>query len=206
MAAIVSFGLFLVLGLAGFLVLNHLFTEKKAPDQLAILEKQVAADPTNDTLRMQYMSQLATAEKWDDAISELTVVMKRNPDNMLLVERMVRLCMHARRHEEALGWVERLLRRDPESTRLLLTEGEILRAMGQRAEAEQRFLRAYSLAPSDGEIALKLADLYMEDQRLHDAQAVLVATLERIPEGRLRDMVVLKIAEVRRQIKQELSE
>ncbi|PKN24602.1 MAG: hypothetical protein CVU65_11280, partial [Deltaproteobacteria bacterium HGW-Deltaproteobacteria-22] len=66
--------------------------------------------------------------------------------------------------------------------------------------AEQSWLRAYSMAPSNGELALRLADLYVEDMRLADAQAVLAATLERIPDGRLRDLVVLKLAEIRKQV------
>ena len=56
------------------------------------------------------------------------------------------------------------------------------------------------MAPSNGELALRLADLYVEDQRVADAQAVLAATLERMPDGRLRELVVARLAELRRQL------
>ncbi len=198
MAAAVSFGLFAIIGLIGVVVLMVTFRTEKHEDQLAILERQVAADPENDVLRMQYVSLLSTAERWEEAITELGVVIQRNPKNPLLYERMVRLCMRARRFDDALSWIDRQLKKDPDSVNLLFLEGEAYYGLGQKPAAEHSWLRAYSMAPSNGEIALRLADLYVEDQRLADAQAVLAATLERIPDGRLRDLVVLKLAEIRK--------
>ncbi|MBU1068777.1 tetratricopeptide repeat protein [Myxococcota bacterium] len=200
MAAGVSLMLFVALGLVGVIVLMSTFRTEKHQDQLAITERQVAADPENDVLRMQYVSLLSTAERWEEAISELGRVIQRNPKNQLLYERMVRLCMRARRFEDALSWIERQLKKDPDSVSLLFLEGEAYYGLGQKPAAEQSWLRAYSMAPSNGELALRLADLYVEDMRLADAQAVLAATLERIPDGRLRDLVVLKLAEIRKQV------
>ncbi|PKN25604.1 MAG: hypothetical protein CVU65_08315 [Deltaproteobacteria bacterium HGW-Deltaproteobacteria-22] len=100
MAAGVSLMLFVALGLVGVIVLMSTFRTEKHQDQLAITERQVAADPENDVLRMQYVSLLSTAERWEEAISELGRVIQRNPKNQLLYERMVRLCMRARRFEE----------------------------------------------------------------------------------------------------------
>ena len=202
MAATVSFGLFAVIGLIGLVVLMVTFRTEKHEDQLTILEKQVAADPENDILRMQYVSLLSTAERWDEAITELNLVVQRNPKNPLLFERMVRLCMRARRFEDALSWIERQLKKDPDSVNLLFLEGEAYYGLQQKPAAEQSWLRAYSMAPSNGEIALRLADLYVEDQRMADAQAVLAATLERISDGKLRELVVLKLAEVRKSFNQ----
>jgi predicted Zn-dependent protease len=203
MAAGVSFGLFAALAAVGALLMLKTFHTQRHEDQLSILERQVAADPDNDVLRMQYVTLLTTAERHDEAIAELTRVIHRNPHNQLLFERMVRLCMRARRFDDALNWIERELKKDPDAVNLLFLEGEAHYGLGAKPAAERSWLRAYSLAPSNGELAMRLADLYLEDQRVADASAVLSATLERMPDGRLREMVVARLAELRRQLPQE---
>ncbi len=203
-AAGLAFGLFGVLVLLGALALWKQAARRAArQEDTAMLARQVEADPDNDILRMQYVGALTRRGNLDEAIVQLARVIERNPRNALLYERMFRLCMRARRYDDALLWAERQLGNEPNSFRWLGYQGDAFLAQGRRQEAEASWLQAYALAPSDGELALKLADLYVQDQRFADAQAVLSATLERMPDGKLRDLVVLRLGEVRRQLGKE---
>lgn len=201
MAAGVAFGVFVFIVLAGALALWYQSARRaQRADDAAMMARQLEVDPDNDVLRMQYVGVLTREGKFDDAILQLTRVIERNPRNVFLYERMFRMCMRARRYDDALLWVERQLKNDPNSARWMMYQGEAYLAQGRRQEAEGSWLQAYAMAPSDGELAMKLADLYMEDQRLADARAILSATLERMPNGRLRDLVVARLGEIHRRM------
>lgn len=201
MAAGVALGIFLLIVLVGALALWFQSIRKTTPQtNVLMLAKQVENDPDNDVLRMQYVGVLVRSGQLDDAIVQLARVIERNPRNVFLYERMFRLCMRARRYDDALFWIERQLKNDPNSMRWLMYQGEAYFAQGRRQEAENCWLQAYALAPSDGELALKIADLYIEDQRLADAQAILSATLIRMSDSQLRDLVVKRLGEIREAI------
>ncbi|MBU1239345.1 hypothetical protein KJ865_06515, partial [Myxococcota bacterium] len=118
------------------------------------------------------------------------------PDSTKLLLRMVVLQYRSKDYQQALLYLDRLKRMDPNSFNLLKIEGEIWKAYGNTEECEKSWLSAYHLKPSDVSHAFNLVELMLEQNRVADAQKILKTTLRVVRSVQEKALVEKKLHEI----------
>jgi Tfp pilus assembly protein PilF len=128
-------------------------------DAERILSRCVAFAPDTAGYRFNLAVILRRREKYEEAISQLDILLSRDPGNPLFLEQKAAVLSLMGRQAEALRYRKALSDAFPLSADVWLAYGQALRAFGAADECIAAYCRALELAPSASAPYASLADL-----------------------------------------------
>ncbi len=146
----------------------RLMQERMFNEAAAEFEQALAADPNNDTVRIQYGTCLFAQERDDEARKQFEIERQRLGDRPGLNYYLGRLDLRANQFDSA---IKRLapLESDPTLSNVSLYLGLAYMAAGQQARALVSLERSAKNNPGDPEVHYRLGRLYSMAGRTEDA-------------------------------------
>jgi len=139
----------------------------------SLLAAAAAAEPNRADVQARLAGALARAGNLPQAEEVLRRAIERNPNDPALQLQLGRLRLRTGAGEEALGIFDRLIARQPNSADALEGRGLALDLLDRPAEAQQAYVAARALAPSDMRIAGNLGFSLLLEGRGREARDVL---------------------------------
>ena len=115
------------------------------------------------------------------SMSNLKKAQKRDPQSSYLLIEMASLYFQNSQFKEALTVVESVLEKSPDYVDALIFKGRILEELDQVEKAKKAYQRAVSIDPGRESVALRLGELYFDDNDLAEALKVYKGLTLEIP-------------------------
>jgi putative PEP-CTERM system TPR-repeat lipoprotein len=154
-----------------YLLLAQLLQETGAPiaDVRAVVEKAVAADPTQNDARAILVQQLVRSGDSKQALNVAQQAQAAAPDDKVAARLLGRVQLAAGENQQAVTTFEKLQSAEPNSPAALLDLAEAQRAVGDEAAAETSLRKAIELKPDFAEAYQRLAAILVKNKRFGDA-------------------------------------
>lgn len=124
-----------------------------------LLARCVTRFPENLGYRFNYAVILRGLDKYEEALAELDILLKKDPRNPLFREQKAGILRKLDRHDEALAYRGALAEEYPRSPEIWLHYGHSLRNAGLQEQCIAAYRKALELAPSLSAAYGSLADL-----------------------------------------------
>ena len=115
---------------------------------------------------LQGLPHLALSGRGEEAKALIASMLERDPGNIQLLHRVLRLWTQAKNWEEARHTCRQILETDPRDLRAWKTLGNLSAQEGDHAAAIEAFGKAAQLAPDDPDIASDLARAFADAGRI----------------------------------------
>ncbi len=127
-------------------------------------------------------AQVEEKEKnWRNAVSLYQEVVQIVPDHTSALITLAKYYLEARLTEQVVSTVDKVLAKDPQHPQANALKIAVLAVEGQLSGAMTKAEALRSQFPTETDVAVLLATLYSQQQRYHDAEAVLQRALEAHP-------------------------
>lgn len=136
-----------------------------------VLEQADALEPLPFGPRRGLALALAQAERYQDAVTQLSVLLALAPDDLALRTARTRAQVVLGHEQAALADVEFLLRAQPEDVEHQLLHGKILARMGRYSEAILVFEKVLTLKAASDQLSIAQADIGSARGQMGDADA-----------------------------------
>ena len=159
------------------------------PDAVAVLDKLIAADPTNADWAIYYerATSLDRAGRWPEAEKDLQKALALRPDQPDVLNYLgYSWVTHNERLPQALTMLQKAYLAQPNSGEIADSLGWAYFNMGDFKQAVQRLERAVSLEPVNPEINDHLGDAYWRAGRRTEAQYQWTRVLTLMPSAELK--------------------
>ena len=156
-------------------------TDEKERALIEFREATRLGDGRSLRLRADLANALAAAGRPDDAIRELETLAAGNPRSPGTYRELGQLYLEQGRRREAAEALVRATELAPRDADLQEQLGFVLEQSGRRDEALPAYRRAVELAPQDGAKAIRLAEVFSQEDPEQEVE-VLREAVERIPE------------------------
>ena len=128
-------------------------------EAVRLLDRCLELAPDFHIARANYATALGRQQRFDDALAQLDILEKRDPDNISYQVQRASILSMAGRFEDAHEKFSRVLERVPGNARILTSYGHSLRYGGKGAEATEAYQDAIKADPDAGEAYWSLANL-----------------------------------------------
>lgn len=185
-------------GVHALFALERIYTQTGDYGQaLEILEEIVAARPEQASETYQRMAELSLKLFMEDeAIAYATQAIENNPEDAAAQARLGELYRNMRRLELAAGHYRMAFDLDPRAHQYAMELADILRSLGDLAEAE-RFYRLVITQAGDEGLALRAAkramDMAQAEGRLFELEALVTPLLYRSPPRAVVRQILLEL-------------
>jgi len=136
-----------------------------------VLEEADALEPLPFGPRRGLALALAQAERYDDAVVQLSILLALVPDDVALRTARMRAQIVLGHEQAALADVKLLLAAKPEDVEYLLLHGKVLARMGRYAESVQVFEKVLTLKAAPDQLSIAQADIGSARGQLGDVDA-----------------------------------
>jgi len=154
----------------------------------------VQSDPANVEARRLLYDVAMREQDWELALTQARALGNAEGAARESLERQYRVEADRGDLEEALQTADQIARVDPESGLGHLLAGAALLKLDRNAEAEERWLGALTRQPDAIEPLAALVRLYLEEERVEDAVALLEERIDASPEHRVARNMLGEIA------------
>src|SRR5262249_42593968 len=124
-----------------------------------LLEAALKLAPDYEAARLDYVRILMDRQKYLQAVDEINVLLRLEPDNRDYLARYAAAHAGLGRHESATALYRRLLGASPESFEMHVALGHSLKSIGRQKEAIASYQTAATIRPSFGDAYWSLANL-----------------------------------------------
>lgn len=133
----------------------------EATQAAALLDKAIALNPGNDSLKIRQASAYMIAEEPMSGVARLREVVAANPDNIEAQVTLANLAITSGQFDKAISRMEELLKRHPEEAKAIFILAEAYKNQGNNKKAVELFKRCKELL-KDPELKTAI-DNYIKD-------------------------------------------
>jgi tetratricopeptide (TPR) repeat protein len=138
---------------------------------------------------------LVGRKKYDDAISAFQNAYNAAPSAVQPMDSLVGALLRANRKDEAIGFLNSVLTKNPNNPNALVLMGSIQLSSGGTEDARKSFLSAIKIQPKDIVGYRALADLYISEKNYVEAIKVVRSGIEQQPDAISLGMILAGIFE-----------
>jgi tetratricopeptide (TPR) repeat protein len=179
-------------------------------DELAVVLINLAdGDPQRHFQQLVLVSEMweKGAGDLDKAFESLSTAFKLDPDDTQAREALERLAASNDAWDRLVGVIDDTITESSNvdrAVRLLVDAAQVREKQGQTADAEERYLRALGIKPTDDAAFERLEQLYRGNKRLNDLASLLErrmnGLLEKLAPGEPRRLRALELASIYEQL------
>ncbi|MEM5518183.1 sulfotransferase [Henriciella sp. AS95] len=140
-----------------------------------LLETAIELEPDNLQLRIDYIQVLRKRQKYEAALEQANVLMKRDPDSPVFQSLFAIESMQAGDYGAAIDTFDKVLEKLPDDASTLTSRGHALKTFGETDEAIASYRAAIAADPLQGDAWYALANL--KTFRFEDDE---IAEMERV--------------------------
>jgi tetratricopeptide (TPR) repeat protein len=167
------------------------------PAALELARKAKALLPSDAALAADEASLLSRAKRQPEAESLLMAAARSTTNAGDLGTLLVEVWADAHRAKEGKVFFDELIARSPQDVRLRIGRAAMLRAVGDRAGAEQELRTALVIDPTNADVLENLIALLEEDHRTQDVGEESLRRGEQQPENQENNFRAVKAAEAK---------
>ncbi|USX17785.1 PEP-CTERM system TPR-repeat protein PrsT [Oxalobacteraceae bacterium OTU3REALA1] len=134
---------------------------------------EIKADEQQPKLMALRGHALVGLNRIDEASELFEQTLVRHPDNPAALLGLVRLALHADKHDAAMALVERALAHTPNDVDAWRQKGDLLRLQGKNPEALLAYQKVLTLHPVQVQAHVDIASLHIQSGKLKEASAEL---------------------------------
>jgi tetratricopeptide (TPR) repeat protein len=119
----------------------------------------------SDDSSIASITELAAHQQWAQASTQIELYRQKHPDSITAAVLQAEILLHMGLLSDANGVLQRILAIHPHSVEALGASAELSRTIGDKAAAEQLFLRCTQYAPRSPEAWKRLGEFYLSSAR-----------------------------------------
>ncbi|MDR2767014.1 MAG: tetratricopeptide repeat protein [Treponema sp.] len=165
----------------------------KTKEAVINYRRAIECDPGYVKAVVNLEQTLENSGDFADAVLELEKLTKLVPNSADLHCRLASLYLKLDRYPEAMEQSRAALEWEPENIQALRIQGATQRMMGNDGEAKKVFQKILSLDPGNYTFQLDLADIHFKHKEYKQAEARILAYLQRRPKDRDAKMLLARV-------------